>query len=170
MTMTSTATMGTGSVDCEGVEIPGCTMVVEVCQGGQCECLCADAPTTGADGSGTDADTGAGSGDTGPGEGICPEDAQPTDPPTVCDAPATSCTKVGGCCRCDVVAGCGDDPIWWCVELVPDPACPPSLPAVDEVCDANAALCSYCDGAASPVYRSCSGGTWQDPGGLGCAG
>jgi hypothetical protein len=144
-------------VDCADVQLPGCMMVVEVCEAGECSCLCADAPTTGAEGTATGGDA-------------CPADALPTDPPTVCTEPATSCATIGGCCRCDVVASCGGEPVWWCVTIVPDPACPMPMPAIDEACMNEGVTCSYCDEADSPVLRTCTAGTWQDDGGLGCAG
>jgi hypothetical protein len=153
---TANASTGSQPNDCSA-QLPGCMMAVELCQAGQCECQCADTPTTGAEGTGT-------------GGGMCPNDAVPGNLSGVCEQPATSCETIGGCCRCEVIAGCGDDPIWWCVEIVPDPTCALPIPPVDDPCNPEGALCSYCDDADSPVLRACNGGTWQDPGFPSCAG
>jgi hypothetical protein len=142
-----------GGGDCSPGSIPGCAMVVEVCEGGQCGCQCADAATTGDD------DTGTGSADTG--AAMCPDEATDSDVPPVCDAPATACDTIGGCCRCDTFDGCGDDPVWMCVELVPDPSCPTDAPDVGDPCDAEGTVCRLCD-TDGPVVRTCNAGAWTE--------
>lgn len=131
-------------VDCRDVDIPGCAMVVEVCQAGECECLCAEAPTTDA----PDTETA--------GEAGCPPEAVNTDPPAVCDEPGTSCATADGCCLCDMFTNC-PEPHWWCA--VPDPRCPEGPPTIDSPCE-GIMSCAYCDERGVPLLRTCWDGGW----------
>jgi hypothetical protein len=126
-----------GDLDCSGVEIPGCDEVVEVCQGGQCDCLCSD-PV------GTDDDGG----------GECP----PILPAGACEE---SCMTLGAFCGTDTCCGCAfheGETAYWVCGPTGQPDCPPTPPNVGDGCSVPGAQCWYCTDAFA--YRTCDDVTW----------
>jgi hypothetical protein len=132
---TSAGATTNGMVDCSGVELPGCDDVVEVCEGGDCSCLCADPATTGDP--------------TGPG-GECPPELPAGACEQSCEMEGASCGSVESCCGCiehDVGLT-----FWTCGDVGGE-GCPAEPPELDAPCTQRNADCYYCE--TGFVARQC---------------
>ena len=130
----------TGDVDCTTVQMPGCEMVVEVCEAGQCSCLCADPVGTSDDGGG----------------GECPPVLPAGACEVACQAPQASCGSADSCCGCEPhEAGSA----YWVCSGVSSPGCPDEVPALGDPCPVSL-QCWYCDPAFA--FRMCDGTQWTE--------
>src|SRR5262245_9373643 len=107
-TSTSTSTSAGAGGSTAECQLPNCKNPVRLCEGGQCECQCADPRA-------------------------CPSGAAESTPPLTCINPEDICTYSGGCCLCGVWPSCGPDPVWLCTQ--PNGAsCPSDPPSAGSAC------------------------------------
>lgn len=112
-------------------------------------------------GSGGIPSTGGSGGDGGSStHPVCPvESTSPQRP--ACQSAGTDCSTKKGCCRCDVVLGCGAGPVWTCIMPSKNGAgCPGEVPAIGSACNGSM-VCSYCT-PGRPEIRICIGKQWID--------